>query len=265
MLLTPIVVGLMWRALLNPGWGLLNWVVGKLGIDDPSWLSDPDIAIWTLAPRRHVAVDAVRLHRSSSPACRRCRGDVFEAAAVDGAGWCSARGASRCRCSCRRSCSPRSSAASTPSAPSTWSTASRTAARARRPRRSPSRRSRTASVLPLRLRLGGLVLHGRRRGDRPDAAAQVRAHAARGCRHDERRVSARHLLRRAGRDRHRRHRAVRVPRVLSTKKRLDILEVPPSLDFDWATIKANYDAVINDDHFLTLDQELDHRHGRSAR
>jgi multiple sugar transport system permease protein len=40
--------------------------------------------------------------------------------------------------------------------------------------------------------------------------------------------------------------------VLSTKTRLDILEVPPSLSFDWETIKANYDVVINDDKFLTL-------------
>ena len=40
--------------------------------------------------------------------------------------------------------------------------------------------------------------------------------------------------------------------ILSTKTRLDILEVPPSLDFDWETIKANYDVVINDDNFLTL-------------
>ena len=32
MLLTPIVVGLMWRALLNPEWGLLNWVAVKMGL-----------------------------------------------------------------------------------------------------------------------------------------------------------------------------------------------------------------------------------------
>jgi multiple sugar transport system permease protein len=40
--------------------------------------------------------------------------------------------------------------------------------------------------------------------------------------------------------------------ILSTKRRIDILEVPPSLSFDWETIKANYDVVINDDRFLTL-------------
>ena len=40
--------------------------------------------------------------------------------------------------------------------------------------------------------------------------------------------------------------------LMSTKTRLDILEVPPSLSFDWETIKANYDVVINDDKFLTM-------------
>ena len=33
--------------------------------------------------------------------------------------------------------------------------------------------------------------------------------------------------------------------LMSTKTRLDILEVPPALSFDWETIKANYDVVIN--------------------
>src|SRR5262249_30195500 len=27
MLITPIVVGLMWRALLNPDWGIVNWLL----------------------------------------------------------------------------------------------------------------------------------------------------------------------------------------------------------------------------------------------
>jgi multiple sugar transport system permease protein len=40
--------------------------------------------------------------------------------------------------------------------------------------------------------------------------------------------------------------------LLSTKSRLDILEVPPSLDFDWATIKANYAEVIHEDGYFTF-------------
>jgi multiple sugar transport system permease protein len=39
--------------------------------------------------------------------------------------------------------------------------------------------------------------------------------------------------------------------VLSFKSRLEILDVPPSLHFDWATIKANYAEVIHEDAYLT--------------
>ena len=86
MLLTPIVVGLMWRALLNPEWGLLNWVAVKLGFGYVGWLSDSDVALWTLVfvdswqwtPFVFVIVYA-RLQALPQ--------DVFEASAVDGASW----------------------------------------------------------------------------------------------------------------------------------------------------------------------------------
>jgi multiple sugar transport system permease protein len=38
--------------------------------------------------------------------------------------------------------------------------------------------------------------------------------------------------------------------ILSFKTRLEVLDVPPSLDFDWATIKENYSVVINDNRYL---------------
>jgi multiple sugar transport system permease protein len=84
MLLTPIVVGLMWRALLNPEWGMVNYILGELGLPTPLWLADPSIAIFTLTfvdswqwtPFIFVIVFA-RLQALPR--------DVFEAAAVDGA------------------------------------------------------------------------------------------------------------------------------------------------------------------------------------
>ena len=86
MLLTPIVVGLTWRALLNPEWGLLNWAVVTMGFGNVGWLSDPHVALWTL-----VLVDSwqwtpfvfviVYARLQALPQ------DVFEAGAVDGAGW----------------------------------------------------------------------------------------------------------------------------------------------------------------------------------
>ena len=48
MLLTPIVVGLMWRALLNPDWGIVNWAIAQLGLPSINWLGSTDWAIRTL-------------------------------------------------------------------------------------------------------------------------------------------------------------------------------------------------------------------------
>ena len=85
MLLTPIVVGLMWRMLLNPDWGLLNWIAVKLGFH-VAWLTDPTTALWTL-----ISVDTwqwtpfvfiiVFARLQALPQ------DVFEASEVDGATW----------------------------------------------------------------------------------------------------------------------------------------------------------------------------------
>ena len=86
MLLTPVVVGLMWRALLNPEWGLLNWVFVQLGFGQIGWLTDPSVALWTL-----VIVDSwqwtpfvfviVYARLQALPV------EVFEAGSVDGANW----------------------------------------------------------------------------------------------------------------------------------------------------------------------------------
>ncbi len=85
MLLTPVVVGLMWRALLNPDWGMINWTLRSLGLPDPLWLGDPELALWTLTvvdswqwtPFVMVVVFA-RLQALPR--------DVFEASQMDGAG-----------------------------------------------------------------------------------------------------------------------------------------------------------------------------------
>lgn len=84
MLLTPVVVGLMWRAMLNPDWGIVNWALGELGLPQPLWLADPDIALFTL-----VLVDSWQwvpfimvIVFARLQALPR---DVFEASWVDGA------------------------------------------------------------------------------------------------------------------------------------------------------------------------------------
>lgn len=85
MLITPIVVGVMWRALLNPDWGLVNWLIAQAGFEPPNWLGSTEMAmktlvlvdVWQWTPFVFIIVFA-RLQALPQ--------DVFEAAKMDGAG-----------------------------------------------------------------------------------------------------------------------------------------------------------------------------------
>jgi multiple sugar transport system permease protein len=52
MMLSPIVVGLFWKFLLDANWGLVNWILQTLHLQDPinpiRWLTDSKYAIWSL-------------------------------------------------------------------------------------------------------------------------------------------------------------------------------------------------------------------------
>jgi multiple sugar transport system permease protein len=84
MLITPIIVGVMWRALLNPEWGLVNWAIAAIGLTPPNWLGSIEMAmktlilveVWQWTPFVFVIVFA-RLQALPQ--------DVFEAAQLDGA------------------------------------------------------------------------------------------------------------------------------------------------------------------------------------
>jgi multiple sugar transport system permease protein len=85
MLITPIVVGVMWRALLNPDWGLVDWSISAIGLVPPDWLGSVNMAMltlilvdcWQWTPFVFIIVFA-RLQALPR--------EVFEAADVDGAG-----------------------------------------------------------------------------------------------------------------------------------------------------------------------------------
>ena len=85
MLMTPIVVGVMWRALLNPDWGIINWLITQIGLEPPNWFGSIEMAMptlilvdsWQWTPFVFIIVYA-RLQALPQ--------DVFEAALMDGAG-----------------------------------------------------------------------------------------------------------------------------------------------------------------------------------
>ncbi len=44
-MIAPVVVGLVWKFLYDPSFGMINYFLGFLGIEPQTWLSDPDLAL----------------------------------------------------------------------------------------------------------------------------------------------------------------------------------------------------------------------------
>jgi len=48
MVMSPVAVGLIWKMLLHPDLGVMNYFLGIIGINPINWLADPKIAFWTI-------------------------------------------------------------------------------------------------------------------------------------------------------------------------------------------------------------------------
>ncbi|PYI39459.1 sugar ABC transporter permease [Arthrobacter psychrolactophilus] len=86
MVVAPVVAGGVWKMLLDPLWGIVNYVLGFAGIGPLNWLGDPNLAMISI-----VLIDTWRwtpfIVLIASAAMLALPKDVFEAAAVDGARW----------------------------------------------------------------------------------------------------------------------------------------------------------------------------------
>jgi len=86
MVVVPVVAGGVWKMLLDPMWGFVNYLLGMVGIEPINWLADPKLAMVSL-----VLIDTWRwtpfVVLIASAGIMSLPGDVFEAARVDGAGW----------------------------------------------------------------------------------------------------------------------------------------------------------------------------------
>ena len=85
LLMNPVIVGLIWRMFLHPSLGIVNYLLGVVGIDPVNWLGSTKVAFWTL-----VMVDI--WHQVSFMIVLLLAGlsalpkEPYEAARVDGAG-----------------------------------------------------------------------------------------------------------------------------------------------------------------------------------
>ncbi|MGH6719258.1 MAG: carbohydrate ABC transporter permease [Alphaproteobacteria bacterium] len=84
LLMNPVVVGQMWRMLLHSELGIVNHVLGLIGISPVNWLGDPVNAFWTVVLCdiwHQVSFMAILLMAGLAALPR----EPFEAARMDGA------------------------------------------------------------------------------------------------------------------------------------------------------------------------------------
>ena len=82
----PVVAGGIWKMLLDPLWGVFNWIGSLFGLPAVDWLGDPTMAMVTV-----VMIDTWRwtpfIILIASAALLTLPNDVLEAASMDGASW----------------------------------------------------------------------------------------------------------------------------------------------------------------------------------
>lgn len=86
MVVAPVVAGGLWRMILDPLWGILNWFIGLFGFPPLNWFGDPTLAMATI-----VIIDTWRwtpfVVLIATAALLALPRDLFEAAEIDGANW----------------------------------------------------------------------------------------------------------------------------------------------------------------------------------
>ena len=86
MVVAPVVAGGIWRMMLDPLWGLVNYLLGLIGMGNPDWLGNSTLAMATI-----IVIDTWRwtpfVVLIATAALMALPREVFEAADIDGANW----------------------------------------------------------------------------------------------------------------------------------------------------------------------------------
>ena len=80
-----VAIAVVWRVLLGTSTGLINGLLGQIGIDGPGWLTDPAYALWSImlmTTWKGVGLQMIILLAGLQAIPQQ----LYEAASVDGAG-----------------------------------------------------------------------------------------------------------------------------------------------------------------------------------
>jgi len=86
MMVTPVVVGLVWNYMLDPLFGIMDYILGVVGIPPQPWFASPASALWTVV-LVNVWEWSPFLMLISMAGLMSIPKDLYEAAQMDGAKW----------------------------------------------------------------------------------------------------------------------------------------------------------------------------------
>ena len=81
---SAVIIGVVWRWIFNAQWGLLNFVLGLVGIHPVAWLADPDIVLGAVTLSTVLSAPATGIVLFSA-AMNSIPNDFYEAADLEGA------------------------------------------------------------------------------------------------------------------------------------------------------------------------------------
>jgi multiple sugar transport system permease protein len=81
---SAVIIGVVWRWIFNAQWGLLNFVLGLVGIHPVIWLADPDIVLGSVTLSTVLSAPATGIVLFSA-AMNSIPKDFYEAADIEGA------------------------------------------------------------------------------------------------------------------------------------------------------------------------------------
>src|SRR5689334_7224949 len=81
---SAVIIGVIWRWIFNAQWGLLNFVIGLVGIHPVAWLADPDIVLGSVTLSTVLSAPATGIVLFSA-AMNSIPKDFYEAADIEGA------------------------------------------------------------------------------------------------------------------------------------------------------------------------------------
>lgn len=84
MMVTPVVVGVIWKLVFDANFGVLNYYLNKAGISPPLWLADSSTALWSIAIA-DIWANTPFIVLLVLAALQSIPNELYEAANVDGA------------------------------------------------------------------------------------------------------------------------------------------------------------------------------------